>query len=253
MYRIFAIAIAIAANVGCATPTDFSDTGDLRTRDGIPSFSDANEAPVNDVCYPGDPAAEPLCLPLHPSSAAHDGYLYPQARDPRYQTPTSFIDLHAIEGDARISENMQLGEIAEPYKGQWAVVQPHLVEKLQAIRDAVGPLVVASGYRSPAYNRHVGGAEHSRHMYGDAVDIYGLEASLPTVVNACKDLRASYIKMYDSHVHCDWRDEPLDEEFFGRDHHDDHDHPHDSLGKTRHIEPESEDELYGWTIETFAG
>ena len=248
MYRFFAI--AVSANIGCATPTDFLDTGEMRSRDGAPSFSDATEAPTNDVCYPGDPTMEPLCLALHSANAEYQEYVYPQANDPRYKAPTSYIDLHAIEGDTRISEHMQLGEIAEPYKGQWAVIQPHLIEKLQAIRDAVGPLVVASGYRSPAYNRHVGGAEHSRHMYGDAVDIYGLEASLPTVVNACKTMRASYIKMYDTHVHCDWRDEPLDEGFFGHDHEDDH--HHDSRGKTRHIEPESEDELHGWTIETFA-
>ena len=250
MYRFFAI--AVVANIGCATPNDLLDTGDVQSRGGVAGFSDANEAPTNEVCYPGDPNTEPLCLTLHAADTERQEYQYPQANDPRYQAPTSYIDLHAIDGDTPISEHMQLGEIAQTYKGQWAVIQPHLVEKLQAIRDAIGPVVVTSGYRSPAYNRSVGGALHSRHMYGDAVDIYGLDVSLPAVVNACKDLRASYIKLYDSHVHCDWRDETLDQGFFEHDHDDAHGHEHNWRGKMRHLEPESENEFDDGPIETFA-
>lgn len=33
------------------------------------------------------------------------------------------------------------------------------------------PLVIISGYRTPAHNAAVGGAKASRHMTGDAVDI----------------------------------------------------------------------------------
>ena len=246
MYRF--LLIVIATTLGCATPIDMSDTGDVRSRDGMPHFSDANEVPKDDVCYPGDPNEQPLCLPLHPAKTDLNEYRYPQANDPRYQAPTAYIDLQSIEGDTLISANMQLGELAKPHKGRWAVLQPHLIEKLQSIRDAVGPLVVGSGYRSPAYNHYVGGAKHSRHMYGDAVDIYGLDASLPTVADACKTLGASYIEIYNSHVHCDWRDETLDEGFYGQT----HDHNPDWHGKTRHVEPESENEFDSWAIETFA-
>ena len=244
MFRF--LAIAIATHIGCATPSEVFDTGDIRSRDGVPHFSDANEVPTDDVCYPGDPYAEPLCLTLHPAKADQQEYHYPQANDPRYQAPTAYIDLHSVEGDTLISEHMQLGELAEPHKGRWAVIQPHLVEKLQLIRDAVGPVVVGSGYRSPAYNRHVGGAQHSRHLYGDAVDIYGLHASLDTVKEACEALDASYVEIYNTHVHCDWRDETLDDGFFG------HHHDHDWRGKHRQMEPESENEFHSWTIETLA-
>jgi uncharacterized protein YcbK (DUF882 family) len=47
-----------------------------------------------------------------------------------------------------------------------------LAVNLQAIRDAIGePLHVVSGYRTPAHNRHVGGAKGSQHMYAKAADI----------------------------------------------------------------------------------
>jgi uncharacterized protein YcbK (DUF882 family) len=45
-------------------------------------------------------------------------------------------------------------------------------EVLQPLRDAWGsPLVVISGYRSPAWNERVGGAKASQHMLGLAADV----------------------------------------------------------------------------------
>lgn len=41
-----------------------------------------------------------------------------------------------------------------------------------AIREEVGrPLAVLSGYRSPAHNKAIGGAEASRHMWFQALDL----------------------------------------------------------------------------------
>ena len=52
------------------------------------------------------------------------------------------------------------------------IIDDHALDKLQALRDALGkPLIVTSGYRSPAHNKRVGGAKKSRHMQGDAFDI----------------------------------------------------------------------------------
>ncbi|OUS03953.1 peptidase M15 [Rhodobacterales bacterium 52_120_T64] len=46
------------------------------------------------------------------------------------------------------------------------------LDKLQALREKLGvPLIVHSAYRSPEYNRKVGGAEHSMHLQGAAFDI----------------------------------------------------------------------------------
>lgn len=45
-------------------------------------------------------------------------------------------------------------------------------EILQPLRDQLGrPIVVSSGYRSPALNRAVGGSPNSAHMQGRAADI----------------------------------------------------------------------------------
>lgn len=46
------------------------------------------------------------------------------------------------------------------------------LDKLQALRDRLGvPMNVNSAYRSPDYNRKVGGAKHSMHLQGAAFDI----------------------------------------------------------------------------------
>jgi len=46
------------------------------------------------------------------------------------------------------------------------------LDKLQALRDRLAvPLIVNSAYRSPDYNRRVGGAKHSMHLQGAAFDI----------------------------------------------------------------------------------
>lgn len=65
-------------------------------------------------------------------------------------------------------------------------LQP-LCEMLDAIRDLWGgPLVVVSGYRSPAYNerlraRSSGVAEHSQHPQGRAADIAPVPATRESV------------------------------------------------------------------------
>ena len=46
------------------------------------------------------------------------------------------------------------------------------LDLLQALRDRLGaPLIVHSAYRSPDYNRKVGGAKHSMHLQGAAFDV----------------------------------------------------------------------------------
>lgn len=51
-------------------------------------------------------------------------------------------------------------------------VSREMIEALDRVRAAVGhPLRITSGYRDPEHNARVGGAKHSRHMVGDAVDI----------------------------------------------------------------------------------
>ena len=51
-------------------------------------------------------------------------------------------------------------------------IQPGFLRRLDELREKVGhPLVLSSGARCVAHNKAVGGAEHSRHIQGDAADI----------------------------------------------------------------------------------
>src|SRR5690606_36979728 len=86
----------------------------------------------------------------------------------------------------------------------------------QAVRSQLGvPLIVNSGYRNPAYNASVGGATLSRHMYGDAADVTAQGAvSLQAIINACVAHGADFTQLYTSHVHCDWRNDPLGHDFW---------------------------------------
>lgn len=50
-------------------------------------------------------------------------------------------------------------------------IDPALIAMLDEIRDYFGPVEIVSGYRSPDWNRKVGGASHSYHVKGMAADI----------------------------------------------------------------------------------
>lgn len=183
-----------------------------------PGFEDPIE--TGDLaCYLGPEGLGDTCVAVVAWDPAWGpDYAYPEPLDAQYAAPTAFLDLE--EGSAvpnlEVAPNFVLSEFASARKGRFAVLQPHLVERLQAVRDGIGsPVLVNSGYRSPGYNAGIdGAAEWSRHLYGDAVDIASPESSLDALADQCEDEGASYVAVYTSHVHCDWRDHPLDPAFF---------------------------------------
>ncbi|MCX4241883.1 D-Ala-D-Ala carboxypeptidase family metallohydrolase [Paraliomyxa miuraensis] len=188
-----------------------SDGGDETTGDEPPP-------PMgNVVCYPGQSGDFSTCLPIHEFAPLPAGYEYPPPYmgDPNYRSPVALLDLEELDPATYLAPNFQLGEIAQADKGRYAVVQVHAIVSLQALRDQVGALGVNSGYRSPAYNASVpGSATYSRHMYGDAYDLNPLEVGLGTLENACTSHGGMLVE-YTTHVHCDFRFDPVDEEFFG--------------------------------------
>jgi hypothetical protein len=169
-----------------------------------------------EVCYPGENNAWTTCVPIHTFDSPPTGYSYPDPLqgNPNYRKPVAFIDLEQIDPKLKLAPNFTLDEIAQSFKGRWAIVQPHAVESLQKLRDAVGAIGVNSGYRSPQYNSQVGGATHSRHMYGDAFDMAPQSVSLATLENQCVSAGGQLVK-YNSHVHCDFRFDDVSVEFFG--------------------------------------
>ena len=89
----------------------------------------------------------------------------------------------------KLSESFILQELTKTSTGLQN--QPDVVEEekllylanfiLQPIRDRWGKLYINSGYRSPAVNQRVGGADTSQHCYGEAADFITLEAPLKDV------------------------------------------------------------------------
>lgn len=177
---------------------------------------DTGDAPLQ-ACYLGAWSDGSTCLPLVQPGDLGADYVYPEpyGGDPQYREPLAWLDLEVEDPDLALAPNFLLSELAQEWKGRWAVVQPHAVERVQAVRDQVGLLVVNSGYRSPAYNASVGGVSSSRHMYGDAFDLDPGESSLDALADACAAQGAGYVGVYDTHIHCDWRNDPVDEAFFG--------------------------------------
>lgn len=197
------------------------DSAQVVLDSGIPEVPNYGEpiATGDLACYLGPDGLGDTCLPV----VAWDpdwgpDYDYPEPLDAQYAAPLAFLDLEggADDPDLAVAPTFVLAEFVSARKGRFAILQTHLVEHLQAVRDDVGgPVLINSGYRSPGYNAGIdGAAEWSRHLYGDAVDIRSGDASLETLADACEAEGASYVAVYTSHVHCDWRDEPLDPAFF---------------------------------------
>lgn len=73
------------------------------------------------------------------------------------------------------------------------------------------PIFVTSAYRSEEHNKAVGGARHSFHLKGQAVDIRmpNSSAQLAKLVWALTVAEFGGIGVYKDHVHADTRDTPV--------------------------------------------
>jgi uncharacterized protein YcbK (DUF882 family) len=78
-------------------------------------------------------------------------------------------EVASAAGLARLAPN---GLLKQRESVDTACLKPKLVRMLTQVERHFGKrLVVTSGYRSPAYNKRVRGAEKSQHMYCAAVDV----------------------------------------------------------------------------------
>ena len=104
-----------------------------------------------------------------------------------YANPAGFIEVTKENADTRVSEHFRLRDfLTHDQANVWPkylVLRDQLVDKLeliiadlQAHGHPVTHMSVMSGFRTPQYNAHGGNtggrATLSRHMYGDASDVY---------------------------------------------------------------------------------
>jgi hypothetical protein len=198
-------------DTGTASPLDDPGTAPPPDDTGTPPTGET-------VCYPGALTDYTACFAVvNATDSMGEDYAYPEPYlgNPQYRKPTRYVDLRVADHSQAVAKNFVFDEFMSVAKGPFGLFQVHAMESLQAVREASGGSVtVNSGYRNVSYNEGVGGAEYSRHMYGDAADIRSSVLSLSALAELCEDFGAGFTKLYDTHVHCDWRDDLLDPVFF---------------------------------------
>ena len=87
-------------------------------------------------------------------------------------------------------------------------IDSKLVIMLQQIRDNIGkPVIINSAYRNSAYNKKIGGASRSQHIYGKAADIT-IEGLNPLSIAQYSEKNCKYLKgigLYTWGCHLDTR------------------------------------------------
>ncbi|GGX67789.1 hypothetical protein GCM10011309_16830 [Litorimonas cladophorae] len=130
--------------------------------------------------------AEITLFVLTPSSEiSSKGYIgkYRIGKYPR-NTPQGFIRLDKKDVSLPVSPNFKVGQfLCKQQPKVWPkylLVSSDNLERLETLLEDLNEkrdtqadtLFVMSGYRTPFYNSAIGSAKFSRHMYGDAADVY---------------------------------------------------------------------------------
>jgi len=131
-------------------------------------------------------------LVMEPYKNLKDGYInnyrignYPVIPDSKkedYKLPRGFIKVTKENENMYISPHFQLKQFLCKQNSnypKYVVIQPSLLKKLEYIlREAnkrgleTNQFHIMSGYRTPYYNKAIGNVAFSRHIFGDAADIF---------------------------------------------------------------------------------
>lgn len=113
------------------------------------------------------------------------------------------------DGNKNVSANFKVKEFACKDGSDPVFISPELVEVLQKIRTHFGKAVtINSAYRTPTHNKKEGGATHSQHLYGTAVDIRITGVSPKEVAQYAETLLSGRggIGIYSNFTHVDVRE-----------------------------------------------
>ena len=114
----------------------------------------------------------------------------------------------AKEGNVKLSNNFTVNEFRCKDNSDVIFIAQALVDILQAIRNHYGKAVhINSAYRTPTYNKKVGGATYSQHLYGTAADIRINGVKPKDLAAYIETLMPNYggIGIYPTFVHVDIR------------------------------------------------
>lgn len=99
-----------------------------------------------------------------------------------YRAPAGFIEVTEDNLDLRLSPHFTLRQFLCKQQGgypKYVALKESLLVLLEGLLGAVrergydaSTFGVISGYRTPWYNKKIGNVPNSRHVYGDAMDIY---------------------------------------------------------------------------------
>jgi len=99
-----------------------------------------------------------------------------------YAKPKGLIEVTEKNKDLYITPHFQLKQFLCKQESEWpkyVLVNPLLLLKLEYLIDElqknghdVNTLFIMSGFRTPYYNKAIGNVKYSRHIYGDAADLY---------------------------------------------------------------------------------
>lgn len=99
-----------------------------------------------------------------------------------YEAPRGFIKILPADEEIWVSPHFQLKQFICKQAGaypKFGLLREQLLVKLERILEKLGDrgihvngLTVVSGFRTPAHNRKMSRFKNSRHLYGDAADIF---------------------------------------------------------------------------------
>lgn len=116
----------------------------------------------------------------------------------------------AKNGVTKLSKDFRVREFRCKNGTDPIFIDTALVELLQKIRDHFGaPITINSAYRTPEYNKKIGGSTYSQHQYGKAADIVVKGVKPSDVAAYAEQLMPSYggVGRYATFTHVDTRDE----------------------------------------------